>query len=310
MRTNPALNRTTRTEELLALGVFGRGSRLRERVEMLLEHGRDFSPRVSRARLAVSATALLGCVIAGSLAPRLIAFAQQPAFDAVSVRLNEHSQFGPGMGAIRFNPAGIDCEGVYLIQLIAEAYQIPFSRISGADSRTRDMLQREQYDIAAKADHTVSKDQLRGMLQKMLADRFKLTLHHESKTEPVYKLTVGKNGTALKRLEIGGEGFPYMSPVAGSTTFHNYTMTRFAAVLSNYMGRPVLDLTDLEGVFEDFTLTLDGVIPPNKLTGSSESWASSSIFPDIQKQLGLKLEADKAPVDYLVVDRAERPDAN
>jgi uncharacterized protein (TIGR03435 family) len=298
-----------RTEELLALGVFGRGSRLRERVEMLLERGRDFSPRASMPRVAASGVLLLGCVIAGSLAPRWIAFAQQPEFEVVSVRLNPHSQFGSGFGALRINASGVDCEGVYLIQLIAEAYQVPFSRISGAGARTRDMLQREQYDIAARAGQAVSKDQLRGMIQKMLSDRFKLTLHHESKTEPVYKLTVGKNGATLKRLEAEG-GFPYMNPVEASTTFHNYTMARFAAVLSNYMGRPVLDLTDLEGVFEDFKLTLDGVTPPNKLTGASVSWASSSIFPDIQKQLGLKLEADKATVDYLVVDRAEIPDAN
>jgi len=87
-------------------------------------------------------------------------------------------------------------------------------------------------------------------------------------------------------------------------------MARFAAVLSNHMGHPVLDQTGLDGVFEDFKLTLDGVIPANKLTGASASWASSSIFPDIQKQLGLKLEADKAPVDYLMVDRVEKPDAN
>jgi uncharacterized protein (TIGR03435 family) len=301
-----------RTEELLALGMFGRGSRLRERIEMLLERGRDFSPRVSKGRLAVGAAALLGCVIAGSLAPRWIAFAQAgPEFEVASIRLNAHSQFGSGYGAMRFNPAGIDCEGVYLIQVIAEAYQVPFSRISGADSRSRDALQREQYDIAAKAGHAVSKDQLRLMLQRMLADRFKATLRHESKTESVYKLTVARNGTALKRLEAEGEASPYMNPVADSTTFHNYTMARFASVLSNYLGRPVLDLTDLEGVFEDFTLTLDGVIPPNKLTGQSVSWASSSIFSDIQRQLGLKLEADKAPVDYLVLDHApEKPDAN
>jgi hypothetical protein len=75
----------TRTEQLLALGVFGRGSRLRERIEILLERGREFSPRVSASRLAVSVIALLGCVIAGALAPRLIAFAQAaPQFDVAS----------------------------------------------------------------------------------------------------------------------------------------------------------------------------------------------------------------------------------
>jgi uncharacterized protein (TIGR03435 family) len=296
--------------EALASGMFGGGSRLGERIELLLERGRVFSPQVSRGRVGVSGVALIGCVVAGGIAPRLIAFAQGQSFEAVSIRLNPSSQFGVGYGGMRFNPAGIDCEGVYLIQVIAEAYQIPFSRISGADARSRGMLQQEQYNIAAKAEHTVSRNQLRLMLQGMLAERFKLTLHHESKTEPVYRLTVGKGGTKLKRLETDGQGAPSMNPVADSTTFHNYTMARFAAVLSNYMGRAVLDQTDLDGIYEDFTLTLDGVIPPNKLTGGSVSWASSSIFADIQKQLGLKLDADKAPVDYFVVDHVEKPDAN
>jgi len=102
-----------RTEELLALGVFGRGSRLRERIEMLLLRGRDFSSRVSKGRLAVGAAALLGCVVAGSLAPRWIAFAQQPAFEVASVRPNksgergERRDFPPGG---RFTAASSKCE--------------------------------------------------------------------------------------------------------------------------------------------------------------------------------------------------------
>src|SRR5580693_4978224 len=76
-----------KTEELLALGMFGRGSRLGDRIEMLLERGRVFSPRISRLRVAISSVALIGCVIAGALAPRLIAFAQEkPAFEVATVR--------------------------------------------------------------------------------------------------------------------------------------------------------------------------------------------------------------------------------
>src|SRR5438105_5263899 len=68
----------SRHQELLALGVFGRSSGLAHRIEMLLRRGRDFSPRASRKRVAAIAIALLACVAAGSLAPRWIAFAQQP----------------------------------------------------------------------------------------------------------------------------------------------------------------------------------------------------------------------------------------
>ena len=72
-----------KTEELLALGVFGRQSRLGERIAMLLEATREFSPRISRLRLAVSGIALLGCAIVSALAPRSVAFAQAQRFDVV-----------------------------------------------------------------------------------------------------------------------------------------------------------------------------------------------------------------------------------
>src|SRR5271155_1651280 len=93
----------TRTEELLALGMFGHGSRLRERIEMLLVSGREFSPEGSRARMAVGAIVLLGCMIAGALAPRWIAFAQEPAFEAASVKVNKSG--GPiGRGRVSKSP--------------------------------------------------------------------------------------------------------------------------------------------------------------------------------------------------------------
>lgn len=76
-----------RTEELLALGVFGRGSRMGGRIARLLERGRDFSAGVSGVRLGASGVALLGCLIAGAIIPKAVAFAQtRPAFEVASVR--------------------------------------------------------------------------------------------------------------------------------------------------------------------------------------------------------------------------------
>ena len=82
--------------ELLALGIFNSGSRLGDRIELLLRRGRTFSPRVSGARVAVSCIVLLGSVIACSLAPRMLAFQPPPAFDVASVNLGGHPK--PAIG--------------------------------------------------------------------------------------------------------------------------------------------------------------------------------------------------------------------
>src|SRR6266853_2169885 len=82
------------SRELLAVGIFGRKSNLGDRIEMLLRRGRTFSPRVSSARVGVSAAALSGLVLAGSLAPRWIAFAQQqprPSFEVASIKAGDPS---------------------------------------------------------------------------------------------------------------------------------------------------------------------------------------------------------------------------
>src|SRR5580704_8153882 len=104
-----------RTEELLAMGVFGRGSRLGERIARLLERGREFSPRVSRTRVAVSAAMLLACGMVGSIVPRWIALAQEPLrFEVVSVkptppeRLNRlRRDYCPGGGAFSVGGAPV-----------------------------------------------------------------------------------------------------------------------------------------------------------------------------------------------------------
>jgi uncharacterized protein (TIGR03435 family) len=197
------------------------------------------------------------------------------------------------------------------MDLICTAYQIPYSRVSTADAHTRDLLS-ARYDIAATAGREVPKDQLLVMLQTLLADRFKLTLHHESKVQPVYKLVVARNGLKLqesKSTQIRDQSCNFPKCMA----FNNIEMWVFAATLSGRMGRPVLDLTGLKGTY-DFTLRLDileGLSSDDpELKLKIMDWSSSSIFSDIEKQLGLKLESDKAPVDQLVIDQAERPSEN
>jgi uncharacterized protein (TIGR03435 family) len=84
-------------------------------------------------------------------------------------------------------------------------------------------------------------------------------------------------------------------------------MARFASMLSVRMDRPVVDLTGVKG-FYDFTLKSN--FPAEAEKAALSEWFSSSMFTDIQRQLGLQLETDKAPVDYLVVDHVEQPSEN
>src|SRR5580700_142980 len=101
-----------RNQELLALGIFSSGSHLGDRIELLLRRGRAFSPRISAARVAVSVAALLGSAIVTSFAPRLLAFAPQPAFDAASIKPNNSvggggGRGGPPGGYLKYTPGRV-----------------------------------------------------------------------------------------------------------------------------------------------------------------------------------------------------------
>ncbi len=305
--------------EPLALGMVGRGSRLRERVEMLLQietqlqRGRDFSPRVSRTRLAVSAVALLGCVIAGSLAPRLIAFAQQPAFEVTSVRPNPSgagSATGPYLAGSRVVATNVSLE-----MLLERAYRVFPFQISGGPS----WLNADRFDIEGKESGNPSEEQAWPMLQSLLADRFKLSIHRETKEMPVYELTVAKGGVKFKEGKCVGTPGP-SNPCGGVSGSRRGTlMGRVASVsdvaesLSATLGRVVVDKTGLTGNYDfDLQWTPDESVlrglrdpdaPPPDPNGPS-------IFMALQEQLGLELKSAKGAVEILVIDRAEKPDAN
>jgi len=143
------------------------------------------------------------------------------------------------------------------------------------------------------------------MLRTLLENRFKLALHHEPKVVPVYKLVIAKSGPKLR--ESAADGEPACALTLNGFVCHNLEMARFASMLSVGMDRPVVDLTGLKGSY-DFTLKSNLTTEAEKAALSE--WFSAAIFTDIQRQLGLQLETDKAPVDYLVVDRIEQPSEN
>jgi uncharacterized protein (TIGR03435 family) len=235
-----------------------------------------------------------------------------PRFEVASVKLYKDENGGPRNSAA-YGPQGVNFGGLTLAFVIGEAYNFPVGRIQGPGSLTKEALWvplGQAYDIVAKAERPVSKEQLRLMLQSLLADRFKLTLHREAKTSPVYKLVVAKGGPKLEDADVAGSFI--FSGGADGFVFRNSEMMRLSGFLSGRVDRVVVDQTGLTGLY-NFTLKMADVAqnPPGlKPDGVSSDSPSSAAFSDALRQLGLQLVADRAPVDYLVIDSVERPSEN
>ncbi len=139
------------------------------------------------------------------------------------------------------------------------------------------------------------------MLQAILADRFKLVFHRETRERPIYALVIAKGGTKLSPGDDkNGNG---MSWGRGRIDVHAAPINRFAFTLSDVLGREVVDRTGLTGKY-DIKLTWT----PDELQESAN--ARPTLFTAIQEQLGLKLESTKGAVDAIVVDQVEKPTIN
>jgi uncharacterized protein (TIGR03435 family) len=176
-----------------------------------------------------------------------------------------------------------------------------------------------KFDITGQPDTEgrPSDKQLKGMVQKLLAERFKLTFHQDKRELSVYVLSVTKTGQKLTKSEGDPNGLPGLFfQGLGKLNVRNATMKDFTGLMQNaVLDRPVVDQTELAGRF-DFTLNwtpddsqfggMGAKIPPP--TDSAD--APPNLYTAIQEQIGLKLEATKAPADVLVIDHVEEPSAN
>jgi uncharacterized protein (TIGR03435 family) len=177
----------------------------------------------------------------------------------------------------------------------------------------------DKYDLDAQPDGQgqPNEKQWKTMVQKLLADRFKLAFHRDKKELSAYALVVGKNGPKLTKSQGEPNGLPGLM-FRGPGIFHasNATMANFAGILQGaVLDRPVVDQTGLEGKY-DFPLkwtpdesqfaSFDRKMPPL----SDNADAPPGLFTAIQEQLGLKLESTKAPVEVLVIDHVEKPSEN
>ena len=238
------------------------------------------------------------------------------------------------MEQVMFSPNGFLAANVPLQTVIQEAYGVQANQISGAP----DWVKSVPYDVEVKFDKSESpsesdhaepgpSNQSRQILRSILADRFKLTLHRETKNLSSYALVVAEDGsklqpsqssganpvasTALER-RLMGESIRMKLNGAQDTVLEARGMPTvdFASQLSRQLGSVVVDKTGLAGKY-DFTLKFSGnanqLSESGQATGSADAAGESapSIFTALEQQLGLKLEAQKAQAVVLVIDHVE-----
>ena len=237
-------------------------------------------------------------------------------FDVVSIKRDKANRLGP---AIVHSPPESDTMRIVNMSprlIIGTAYGLPlYDQVVGlpgwADSET--------YDIEAKISaenapefHKLLPMQRNPMLQAVLADRFHMVCHFETRTLPAYALVVAKSGPKLTQVEPGtlpnglkdpGGISADRSTIAATTA----PISLLLVLLQQRLGRPVVDRTGLVGRYTfKLNWTPDSASPPN----GPDADQGPSIFTAIQEQLGLKLEGTHAPVQVLIVDHIERPAEN
>ena len=182
-------------------------------------------------------------------------------------------------------------------------------------------MENDKYDITGKPDTPGSPNipQLKMMLRQLLADRFQLKFHKEQKELSVYAITVAKTGNKMTKNDSDPKGLPgYGGGGVRGMIVRNSTIADWATILqAGVLDKPVVDQTGLGSQHWDFILkwTPDPALappgvqpPPPPAAGGPD--APPDLFLAVQQQLGLKLESTKAPVDVLIIDKAEKPSEN
>ncbi len=229
---------------------------------------------------------------------------------------------------------GFRGENVRLRQLIEFAYEVQPYQVSGGPN----WIGSEGFDINAKApasDLTEAdirkmtdaqrkemQDQARQRMRALLAERFQLVIKRDQKELPIYALVIGKNGHKLKEAEGGGgEVRQMLSGRPGDLTAENVPLALLATNIGRALGRPVVDKTGLTGRYSfklewtpDQPAGGPGGLAAQKAEGAagpaSVDPSGPSLTTALQEQLGLRLESQKAPVETIIIERAEKPTEN
>ena len=256
-----------------------------------------------------------------------------PAFEVVSVKTTP-----PGESrrvGLQFQPGGrFVATNCPLLMIIATAYNVPFQsqRLTGGP----DWIRSARFDIEATAPKGAlppnasakgRADQLRLMLQSLLADRFKLTIRRETKDSALYAIVVGKNGPKLEKAAVEEKDCPD-GTVTNGVSCHTFAggqgrglhgqavdMQDLAGYVANWTDHPVVDKSGLKGLYRVETRPWIPMRPgPPPAPGAkgedgSELADLPSLFA-VFEAIGLKLEPQKGPIEYISIERIERPSEN
>lgn len=235
------------------------------------------------------------------IALSIVLLAQEPAnkaeFEVVSIKPADPAATGR---MTQQTQGGFRGRNLRLFELIMGAWNLNRNQVIGGPN----WLETAGWDIEARFPTGAGLAQAPQMMQAMLADRFHLVTHHETRPLPIYELTVAKSGFKLKE----GDGQGGMSAGQRSIRYGSATMGELASQLSAYLGRQVLDRTGMTG---QYAISLSfAPVDPGTSAGDTAADAVPSIFQALQDQAGLKLESTRGPVEVLVIDTAEKPTAN
>jgi uncharacterized protein (TIGR03435 family) len=230
----------------------------------------------------------------------------QPEFAAASIKLNTMPPGGrEGLegGQLHYTPGRVIGKSVSAWRMILEAYHLSQYQLSGGPR----WLESDRYSVEAKAEGSEDEGQLRLMLQTLLRQRFKLAVHRDGRQMQVYALTVNKDGPKLfelaeaepmpssKELVSRGLVIPKFDRVAGGLNDRG-NIQHFVDTLNQTgkIDRPVINQTGLHGTYL-FLFRWD---------------AEENFMTELQEQSGLKFVPEREPVEVMIVDHIERPDAN
>ena len=247
--------------------------------------------------------------------PAMMLANAKPEFTVATIKPSSPDAPRGGYG---FRGQDVTTTNVTVNWLIKLAYNMHARQISGGAA----WLDSEKYDIVGRPDTPgqPSRDQMKLMIQKLLADRFQLKFHTEKRELPVYAMVVLKTGTKITVSSGDPHAFPGIGFAQGpgvlSLVGRNTGLDGVANGLqSNILDKPVVNQTGLTGRY-DFTLRFTpdptqvanfGPLAPGN---AADVDAPPDIFTAFQQQLGLKLQSTKAVVDVMVIEKIERPSPN
>jgi bla regulator protein BlaR1 len=286
--------------------------------------------------LMLAGVAAIGVPVAIGMMDAPVLHAQSSAkslsFEVASVKRNESSDHGIGF---ELTPGGrFTAKNVPLFIIVAEAYGVPFQGSGAQLSGGPDWIRAERFDIEAVAEKgslagvtTVKarEDRMRLMMQSLLADRFKLVVHRDTKELPVYAIVVSKGGPKIEKSKMEEKDCP--DTQADGTNCHSFrggmgrglhaqavTMEDLASAVSNWSDRPVVDRTGLQGLYKIETVGWAPMQPrEGGDPGTAEDgvpWSERQTLFTIFEKMGLKLEAQRAPIERVVIESAQRPVEN